>query len=309
MKRFENILLYVGLEDSVDRLIERAGNLVKQNNAKVSILSVAPKLPDSLDEARLSFSIQKLEQIIEDEYQARLSFLKSKYEEEFGIVPTSVLRKGTDYVEVVRQCINDGVDLVMKVRSVKGHSDGTNDIDIRLQRKCPAELWLLREEEKGQYKRILAAVDPFPGDDIGREMNRKILEIASSLAIGDASELHLISVWDGLGRDFIRRRLNEQEFEKWENAGMSSARSAVDKLVDDTGVATVINELHVLSGAPRLVIPKFVNRSQFDLIVLGTVARGGIVGKLIGNTAEEIIHSVNCSLLTIKPGGFVSPIS
>lgn len=311
MKRFEKILLYVGLEDSVEQLFERAANLAKQNNARVSILSVAPELPDSLDEASLSFSTQKLEQIIQNEYQERLSALKKQFEEKFGIGPDTILRKGTDYVEIVRQCIKDGVDLVMKVRSVREHSEGTNDIDIRLQRKCPAELWLLREEEKGHYRRILAAVDPFPGDDIGRAMNRKILEIASSLAQGEASELHLMSVWDGLGRDFIRRRLNEQEFEKWEAIGMSSARAAVDKLVDETGVAKakIIKELHVLSGAPRLVIPKFVNSSQFDLIVLGTVARGGIVGKLIGNTAEELVNIVNCSLLTIKPVGFVSPIS
>ncbi|MDF5010076.1 universal stress protein, partial [Vibrio parahaemolyticus] len=41
---------------------------------------------------------------------------------------------------------------------------------------------------------------------------------------------------------------------------------------------------------------------------MGTLARTGISGYVIGNTAENILQSINCSLVALKPDGFVSPI-
>jgi nucleotide-binding universal stress UspA family protein len=39
------------------------------------------------------------------------------------------------------------------------------------------------------------------------------------------------------------------------------------------------------------------------------VARRGIPGLLIGNTAERILRKLPCSVLAVKPDGFVSPVS
>jgi len=41
---------------------------------------------------------------------------------------------------------------------------------------------------------------------------------------------------------------------------------------------------------------------------MGTVARTGIPGLIIGNTAETVFSQVSCSILTIKPAGFKSPV-
>jgi hypothetical protein len=41
---------------------------------------------------------------------------------------------------------------------------------------------------------------------------------------------------------------------------------------------------------------------------MGTLARTGIAGLFIGNTAEAVLHQVNCSVLTVKPEGFVTPV-
>ena len=45
------------------------------------------------------------------------------------------------------------------------------------------------------------------------------------------------------------------------------------------------------------------------LLVMGTVCRTGLSGFLIGNTAEEVLGAVDCSVLTVKPEGFVSPVT
>jgi len=41
---------------------------------------------------------------------------------------------------------------------------------------------------------------------------------------------------------------------------------------------------------------------------MGTVARTGLPGLLIGNTAEKILNRVTASVLAVKPEGFVSPL-
>ena len=61
-------------------------------------------------------------------------------------------------------------------------------------------------------------------------------------------------------------------------------------------------------GEPDAVILDFVVGEGIDLVVMGTVARGGIAGLLIGNTAERILRKLPCSVLAVKPDGFVSPV-
>jgi len=38
------------------------------------------------------------------------------------------------------------------------------------------------------------------------------------------------------------------------------------------------------------------------------VCRTGMAGFFIGSTAENVLQQVNCSMLTVKPEGFVSPV-
>jgi nucleotide-binding universal stress UspA family protein len=60
---------------------------------------------------------------------------------------------------------------------------------------------------------------------------------------------------------------------------------------------------------PRDVLPAFAVSHGVDLVVMGTVCRTGIAGLFIGNTAELVLQQVNCSVLAVKPDGFVSPIA
>jgi nucleotide-binding universal stress UspA family protein len=63
-----------------------------------------------------------------------------------------------------------------------------------------------------------------------------------------------------------------------------------------------------LKGEAGDVIPGLAQVKQVDLIVMGTVSRSGLPGFLIGNSAEKVLPLVDCSLLTVKPEGFVSPV-
>jgi universal stress protein E len=64
----------------------------------------------------------------------------------------------------------------------------------------------------------------------------------------------------------------------------------------------------LLDGEPEKALRQFTQDERIDLLVMGTLVRTGIAGLLIGNTAERVLRNAECSVLAIKPEGFVSPI-
>ncbi len=42
--------------------------------------------------------------------------------------------------------------------------------------------------------------------------------------------------------------------------------------------------------------------------MMGTFGRTGIPGFIMGNTAETMLNRIDCSVLTVKPESFVTPI-
>ena len=66
---------------------------------------------------------------------------------------------------------------------------------------------------------------------------------------------------------------------------------------------------HIVQGMPGRELPKVATDIKADLVVMGTVARTGIAGVVIGNTAETVLSQLQCSVLAIKPKDFVSPVT
>ncbi|NMV12061.1 universal stress protein, partial [Vibrio parahaemolyticus] len=84
-------------------------------------------------------------------------------------------------------------------------------------------------------------------------------------------------------------------------------KQALQQLLEESGITGEI-VIHHLHGKPDEKIPDYVESIEVDVLVMGTLARTGISGYVIGNTAENILQSINCSLVALKPDGFVSPI-
>ncbi|MBT8386759.1 MAG: hypothetical protein KJO12_05055 [Ignavibacteria bacterium] len=64
---------------------------------------------------------------------------------------------------------------------------------------------------------------------------------------------------------------------------------------DKDNVDYLSPQLHIIRGDPKKVIPTKAQELDVDLIIMG-------------NTAETILNQINCSVLTVKPPGFISPV-
>ena len=66
---------------------------------------------------------------------------------------------------------------------------------------------------------------------------------------------------------------------------------------------------HLPKGSPREELPALAARLDADILVLGTLGRGGVPGLLSGNTAEAVLQRLDRAVLAVKPEGFVSPVA
>ncbi|MCY1558800.1 Universal stress protein E [compost metagenome] len=59
--------------------------------------------------------------------------------------------------------------------------------------------------------------------------------------------------------------------------------------------------LHIEEGPADVLIPYMARRLQAAVTVIGTVARSGLSGVLIGNTAEAVLDTLESDVLVLKP--------
>jgi universal stress protein E len=193
--------------------------------------------------------------------------------------------------------------------------------DMHLLRKCPCPVWLMKSSMAEHYRKILAAVDfdPFDNKPAEDALNRQILEMSGSLALSESCELHIVHVWQAYGESSLRSGRAQQP-EADVDAYVNEIRVIHQRLLDEL-VAQIVDKagkevvdylkpkVLLAKGFAKDVIPELVNAYQIELVMMGTVGRTGIPGFLMGNTAETILNRIDCSVLAIKPEGFVTPVT
>ena len=68
------------------------------------------------------------------------------------------------------------------------------------------------------------------------------------------------------------------------------------------------DQVHLREGAADIVINDLAREIDAGVIVLGTVARSGISGLFIGNTAESIMEHTQSDVVAMKQSDFISSI-
>lgn len=86
-------------------------------------------------------------------------------------------------------------------------------------------------------------------------------------------------------------------------------RRHVDRVLASYDISSLDAGIHLVKGQPGEVIPDLVAKHRATLLVMGTVGRANVPGLIMGNTAERILDRVHCSVLAVKPEGFVSPVA
>ena len=315
MKRFKNILLIHDPAVPDEGALRRASSLAKRNQARLTLFSVLKDIPPSAYLMEPDRSVSQLQAALSQERSEMLDQQARDIAADGVEVATRVVT-GTPFLEIIRQVLREQHDLVVLTAEGKGGIKERvfGSTSMHLMRKCPCPVWVIKPKRAKPYRRIMAAVDVadrFPDEPERRSLNSVIMQLASDLARMDDSELHLVQAWSLYAEGYLEARggMSDKQIRKMRQELKEQYEAGISTLLSDIELRGIEFHKHLVrSGAPEAII-KQVRKQEIDLLVMGTVCRTGLSGFFIGNTAEKVLGNVDCSVLTLKPEGFVSPVT
>ncbi len=294
MKRFKNILVAYDNAVGGDEAISQAVSLALNNGAE---LTVAALLRDyDLVPQKLAETEKRLARIEDGIRHAGVRNVRA------------IILDGTPAPSLIREVEVSGHDLV--IASIEAGNTlrerMLGSTATQLMRKCPCPVWVVKPDQPVPYRRILAAVDPFSPHEGAPALNEKILDLATSLALRDGAELHVLHAWevDGPDLETIRSETVGSIREDILNRHLDRREKGVMEALAKYPLGKLNLSIHLPRTSAAGAICDMANEGGIDLIVMGTQARTRLTGFLAGHTAEQVINAVDSGLLAVKPGAF-----
>ncbi|WP_153556741.1 universal stress protein [Roseimaritima sediminicola] len=306
MKKFRHIL-HVTDPAADEATRSRAVELAIDNQAALTFMSVVERLPRTWSMFSGIDDPDELQQTVAAERRRQLLELASEYSCT-GVPLDAVVAVGDPANAIVRQVVEGNCDLLVKSADGFGITDRLlGSVSQSLMRLAPCPVWLLKPESPDQFDNVVAAIDVTSPEAADNALNEDILEYADTIARREAATLHVVSVWDVWMETALRARLGDKIVDGVVAELESDVRTKLDQLVHQSVRSPTVQK-HLHRGAADTKIRETIDQVDADLLVIGTQCRTGVAGFFIGNTAESILSDVQCSVLTIKPEAFVTPV-
>ena len=307
MQRFKNILVgvdltwgdhFVGdeLAPPTAVAINRALWLARMNSAKLLFFYA---IDVSAATQRLIQDNHGLEHSVLDQARNALAKVAAAARDK-GVAAETCVVLGKSWLEIIRQVIRGKHDLVVvgtrRLGAVLGYLMGSTG--IKLLRKCPCPVWVTQPQPQQRITSVLVAHDLQPVSDLA-------MQLGGSMAELHGAELHVL------------HSVDYSELAYLLPPKLATERIAVDRHNANQHIAEQLAafelarpaQIHLVTERPDIAILDHIQRHRVELLVMGTLSRTGIAGVITGNMAERLLPRIPCSVLAVKPDGFVCPIT
>lgn len=228
---------------------------------------------------------------------------------------------GKAFLEIIRHVAERDCDFVVKgAEQLSGVQRFLlASTDQHLLRKCPCPVWLQTPQATDRPKRVLAAVD-LDAEDAAEPrtlsgLNERVIDVACGVAHGPDAEVIVLHAWDAVAEGMVWAFSGGPDArisaDRYTNEVLGARKRAMDRLMASVRAnrdCAPRLTARLERGSPERVIDAQRRLLGVDVVVMGTVARTGLGGVIIGNTAENIINHLDCPVLAVKPEGFASPV-
>lgn len=147
--------------------------------------------------------------------------------------------------------------------------------DWTLLRMAPCPVLMVKDFHDWKHRRILAAINPASTDSAHIKLNHQIVSVARNFCESYGSDAHFVVAFQDL------------------NHVPDVARIAADCGAKE-------EQIHLKQGKPADVIRETAEAIDVDLVIVGTVARDGIKGRVVGNTSEKLLDRTHSDLLVLN---------
>ncbi len=310
MQRFREILVLATPEPETPQVIARAAELAERNRARLTLFDVVPGLGARRGRVEHGAKSINLQQLLIDARRRDLEELASRV---MTVETRVAVEVGVRFVSVIERVIRYDHDLVITApdRSESGRGLRGATTTLHLLRKCPAPVWVDDPRTWGRQDVVVAA-GPFPEDGEIGTLNQTLLELGTSLARIQGGDVHVVHAWRLEGEHLLRNskvKLAPSEVDALVDEERIAAEKTFGQILDHVNVEGLGTHLHLRHGRPADAISRVVQEVKPGVVVMGTLARAGLRGLIIGNTAERVLGDIEASVIAVKPPGFESPIS
>lgn len=298
MKTLRHIITAIDFSSSCRVALREAARRASLDGAVLTVVHVMNE-----------FLVHELKQaLMTDQATVRADWLerlkKFVAEAEVGAVAVNAeVRIGHPFTELVEACRAHAADLlVMGAKGSRNEPHRVGAITAKCVRKAPVDVLVVREDATGPFKKIVTCVD-------FSENSAKAVQEALHLAQQDGASLDCLHVYQSA----IAMSLDYGSFAP--PLPVTVDPGAVDTWREDLAafLAPMTAEAGAVQVTPfikervniREAILEHVTEVHADLVVLGTRGKTGLRELLIGTTAETIVQHAPCSILAVKPDGFV----
>lgn len=318
---FKNILCVLHDTHDQEALVAQAMHIAQKHQAKLTVLLVLDALPPNANMIMQSFEYLESQSSLSQTAKSWMDKKVAQWAENYPV--NGEIAIGHLYLEVIRLVVSNQFDLVVKFTENQLTSSIIGAEDRNLLRKCPCPVWILHRSQSQKYQQVVAAIDinyhyPQHEVQIRKQLALDILSYASRIALLEYAQLHVVHVFDAVPENILRNgfiSVNEHALEKDLAAIKSERETELDRLLGilrlelgDEAYEYLKPQRHLVHGYPRKLIAATAKDYQADVIVMGTLSRLGVPGYIMGGTAEETIEQLECSVVGLKPEGFITPV-
>jgi len=305
MEPFRSILVDIDATDSAQPALERAWRLARESGARLTIVDVM-SVP--------AYARRYLPAGFEEEMGSRRRGDLERLAAGITDVPVETrLFAGRGGTALVDEVLASGHDLVVREAArdlVAPRREPSGAVNMEILRRCPCSVLLVGPGGAAGQPGIAAAVNPGTEDgEADQAMNARIAEMASLMADLEGGSVTLLYAWEVFAEGMVRGLGTPEGYADYIAAARRRAEDDLRRFTQSLRGRSSRVRAELRRGEPEDVIPEFVVAEGVDLLVMGSVARRGIAGFFIGNTAERVLPRLPCSVLVVKPGESEPPSS
>jgi universal stress protein E len=196
------------------------------------------------------------------------------------------------YQSAVHACARLGADIMIKSTYTHHRSVGglrkRSDYHLLRHNSCP--VLLVKSVKPCRYQRVLAAIAIEDGDHRHDELNNLVISHARRMSRTTGGELHVVAALEG--RPDLASLLNllvDEDDEALSGEELINIRFGIEP-----------DRIHLDYGPAKQVIVETVKKTAAQLLVIGTVARAGISGAVLGNTCEKVLDQLSIDIMTVN---------
>jgi universal stress protein E len=171
----------------------------------------------------------------------------------------------------------NNIDMIFKDsfehRDVERELRGTSDWTLLRLSPCP--VLLVKNHRDWKHRRVLASVNNQTTDEAHIKLNHRIIHFAQQFSDAYGSDAHFVTAYQDRN-----------------NPPSSEAQSAI--------FGAPLEHIHLVEGNAASAISETAEKIEADLVIVGTVARSGIKGRVVGNTSERVLDHTLADVLVIN---------